>query len=277
MPTSPCNCRERTHSIITFSRDDAHQSQSVVDKLVDFAREKGSREEYKGALQVLLPTSPIFGFLEGRIQKPSYTYAKLAEITEADDKEQVNRLIGERRTRLGAKLGQVTAEAIREVFAKSHLENLYQSIINWTSDDEERRIIEEKLLQHAYDHLVALAPEDKAAKRARVMKLAHDMVIIQHPYRLAWDLELEWGDFQDLHELDKTILQSFITFFPNAGPSKIICGFFGLVRQVRRDSEDGSTNAEGGDSQQTPMNAEQRLILLTVSFRTDLLKLLKLT
>ena len=266
MLTSSCNPKELPYSILTSHRDDAHQCQTVVDKLVDLARDKGSRDEYKGALQVLLPTSPVFDFLEGRIQKPAYTYTKLAEITEADDKEQTNRLIGERRTRLGAKLGQVTSEATREVFARSQLEHLYQSIINWTSDDEERRVYEEKLLQHAYDHLIALAPEDKAAKRDQVIKLAHDMVIIKHPYRLAWDLELEWADIQDLHELDKTILQTFITFFHDAGLSKIISAFFGLVRRVQRSSEDRSTNAEDNDAEQTPLNAEQRLILLTVRF-----------
>ena len=63
---------------------------------------------------------------------------------------------------------------------------------SWTRDDELRREYEEKLLARAYDTLMVLPAGEKAEKRAKVMKLAHDMVVIKHPNLLAWTLELEW-------------------------------------------------------------------------------------
>jgi hypothetical protein len=39
---------------------------------------------------------------------------------------------------------------------------------------------------------MVLPSGEKAEKREKVMKLAHDMVVIRHPYLLAWQIDLEW-------------------------------------------------------------------------------------
>ena len=85
-----------------------------------------------------------------------------------------------------------------EVYAQSPLEGIYEDIINWTNDDELRREYEEKLLLRAYDTLLVLPSGEKAEKRDKVMKLAHDMVVIKHPYLLAWQIELEWRSGLDV-------------------------------------------------------------------------------
>jgi len=61
-----------------------------------------------------------------------------------------------------------------------------------------RREYEEKLLERAYDTLLVLPTGEKAEKREKVMKLAHDMVVIKHPYLLAWNIELEWRSGMDV-------------------------------------------------------------------------------
>jgi superkiller protein 3 len=57
--------------------------------------------------------------MEGRIPHPSITYTKLAEMTETEEKEKINKEIANRRSRLGAVLGQVKLEVKREVLAAS--------------------------------------------------------------------------------------------------------------------------------------------------------------
>lgn len=178
--------------------DDAHKSQSAIDKLVDFARKHGSPAQYARALATQLPTSPIYSFLEGRLPNPSLTYIRIAEIYEGDEKQTINKQIGERRTRLGATTEGVTIQVKQEVYGKSELEEIYQQIIDWTNDDEKRREYEEKLLQRVYDHMLVLPAGKKAEKREKVMKLAHDMVIIRHPFLLAWQIELEWRSGLDI-------------------------------------------------------------------------------
>jgi hypothetical protein len=117
---------------------------------------------------------------------------RIAEIHETLETATIKRLIDERRLRLGATLENTTREVKNEVYGASPLEGVYEEIINWTGDDEVRREYEEKLLERAYETLLLLPSGEKAEKREKVMKLAHDMVIIRHPYFLAWRIELEW-------------------------------------------------------------------------------------
>ncbi|KAJ9628688.1 Superkiller protein 3 [Taxawa tesnikishii (nom. ined.)] len=207
--------------------NDKHRCQTTIDKLTSFAKQHGSTAQYKRALEVLLPGSPVYDFLEGRIPHPSHTYTRIAEITEDEEKQRINKEIGERRTRLGATIGQVTAEVKREVLGRSNLEEIYQNLIDWTNDDEVRRQYEEKLLIRAYDTLVVLPNQQKVAKREQVLKLAHGMVIIKHPFRLAWDLHLEWQDVANLQHLDVGILQEYMEFFPESGLGKVFRAFLG--------------------------------------------------
>ncbi|KAF4632028.1 hypothetical protein G7Y89_g6102 [Cudoniella acicularis] len=180
----------------------------------------------KKAQEVILPGSPIYDYLEGRVPHPAHTYQIMAQITEFEEKERINKDIGERRTRLGAKIGQVTVEVKREVLKDSDLEGLYSKIIDWTSDDEIRRQYEEKLLQRCLEALAVLPPgPEKTEKRTKAMKLATDMVIIKHPYKLAWDIALEWKDPESFQDLDVNVLREYCGFFPTSGLGQVLRGF----------------------------------------------------
>lgn len=123
---------------------------------------------------------------------------RIAEIHETEEAQTIKKLIDERRLRLGATLENTTSTVKYEVFSQSPLEGIYEELINWTNDDELRREYEEKLLERAYATLLVLPAGEKAAKREKVMKLAHDMVVIKHPYLLAWNIELEWRSGVDV-------------------------------------------------------------------------------
>lgn len=235
----------------------------MIDKYVDFARKCGSQAQYKHALEVLLPSSSIYDYLEGRILRPAYTYTKLADIVEAEEKEFTNKEIGQRRTRLGAKIDQVTSEVKREVAQKSQLEDLYRCIIDWTDDDDTRRYYEEKLLQHAYDTLTVLPSHDKEEKRGQVQVLADGLVILKHPFALAWKIVLEWRDVETLDQLDVSILRDFVELFTEDGLSKILQGY--LESEISPFPMRVSTD----DSDEEPQTAyqdfttEERLLRMT--------------
>jgi superkiller protein 3 len=212
---------------ILANTDDKHRCQTIVDKLLEFVKKNGTMAQYKRALEVLLPGNVVSDFLEGRIQHPSITYMRLAEITEDEEAQRIKQEISERRTRIGAKLGQVTLDVKREVLGRSDLEGLYQQIINWSNDDEVRRQYEEKLLQRAYDVLEVLPLDQKAGKLNQVLNLAEGMVIIHHPFQLAWNLVLETRDMDDLKDLDANILREYISYFPESGLAKILKAWLG--------------------------------------------------
>ncbi|TKX24637.1 putative superkiller protein [Elsinoe australis] len=204
---------------------DLHRCQTTIDKLTGFAKKHGTPNQYKRSLQVLLPGSSIWEFLEGRVLYPSHTFKRLVEITEKDEQATISKEIAERRTRLGARLGKVTEEVKREVFEKSDLEGLYRGVIDWTDDDAVRREYEEKLFQRAYDTLTVMPKEIKEMKRAQVVDMAKGMVIVKHPFRLAWDVHLEWHDVANIADLDVNILLEYVEFFPDAGLTKVLRAF----------------------------------------------------
>ncbi|KAI9927714.1 hypothetical protein ASPWEDRAFT_52295 [Aspergillus wentii DTO 134E9] len=255
--------------LIFAEGDDKHRCQDVLDKFVNFTRKQGNRSQLKKALELQLPTSPLYDFLEGRVPHPAQTYLRLIEITESEEKEFINREIGERRTRLGAKIELVTLEVKREAFRRSELEQLYRGIVDWSHDDEVRRTYEEKLLQRGYDLLLVLPSKEKNGKRKEVLKAAREMVIIKHPFELAWKIVLEWQDIQSFSEWDRGLLEDFIEFFPEDGLSKVLKGFLASELSPfppkppsdeqesdnRKDSE--TTNGENGE-----FAAQDRLILM---------------
>ncbi|KAK4542365.1 hypothetical protein LTR36_006821 [Oleoguttula mirabilis] len=242
--------------------DDKHRCQTVVNKLTSFAKQHGSTAQYKRVLEVSLPGSPVYEALEGRIPHPSLTYTRLAEITEDEEAQRIKHEIGERRTRIGARLGQVTTEVMRDVLGSSSLESLYQEVINWSNDDEVRRQYEEKLLQRAYDLLVVMPIENKARKLDQVLTLAEGMVIIRHPFQLAWDLVLETRDMDDFRDLDVHILREYVSFFSEAGLAKVLQAWLSSELSPFPPPPKGEDDAEDAvkPKETTP---EDRLLLMT--------------
>ena len=265
--------------------DEKYKCQDVVDKFLGYARNQGTRLQNKQAQEIVLPSSPIYDYLEGRVPHPAHTYQIMAQITEFEEKERINKDIGERRTRLGAKIDQVTTEVKRDVFRGSDLEELYARIIDWSNDDEIRRQYEEKLIQRCLEALIVLPPgQEKVEKRAKALKLAEGMVIIKHPYKLAWDVAIEWKDPENVQDLDAVILREYCDFFPDSGLAQVLRGYMSSEispfpppplenRQARpRTTSDESEEEEdddddgdegGGVSLDGPLLDDERLLVMT--------------
>ncbi|KAK3321602.1 hypothetical protein B0H66DRAFT_175947 [Apodospora peruviana] len=259
--------------------DDIPKCHDVVEKFIDQARTHGHRQQYVDALDLILPESPIYPVLEGRVPHPWKTYDIQAQIVEPDEKKRINTLIGERRTRIGARINEVTLEVKREVFRNSGLCHLYEQLINWTTDDEVRRTYEEKLIQYRYERLLAWpAGEEKELEAGIVRKLANDMVIIRHPFKLAWDITINWQDNKDIGQWDVNILSQYCSFFPDSDLNRVVIGFLTSVvspfpkitpEQTTSGSADGgsdeSEDEEDGGARTTyiPLTEEDRLLMMT--------------
>lgn len=237
--------------------------EKVVHRYTGDAKKYGSRAQYKHSLEVLLPTSTLYEYLEGQIFQPAFTYSRIADIAEAEEKEKINTEIGQRRTRLGAKIDQVTSEVKREVLENSSLEYLYKNIINWTHDDDVRRQYEEKLLQHAYDTLIVVPSVKKAAKREQVQEMAQGFVILKHQFLLAWTIDLEWKDVADIEEMDAGLLKEFIVLFPDSGLSQLLRGFLGSDVSPFPKTTDSVQEQNKEKNDISPLSGEDRLILMT--------------
>lgn len=242
---------------------DRGRCQEVVDKYIKFARKNGSRSQYRQALQLQLPTCSLYDTLEGRVPHPSHTYLRMAEIAEAEEKEFINREIGERRTRLGARIDQVTLEVKREAYRRTELDELYRGVINWSHEDDVRRKYEEKLLQRAYELLVVLPAEQKSEKRKEVHQMARDMVVLKHPFDLAWKIVLEWQDVENFSDWDVGLLKEFVEFFPDDGLGKVLKGFLTSdISPFPKESVSQEQEPEEPNGETREMAAQERLILM---------------
>ena len=234
----------------------------MVDKYTEFVKKYGNRAQQKQALEILLPTSSLYDYLEGRIPRPDYTYIKLADIVEAEEKERINKEIGERRTRLGARIDQVTIEVKRDVLADSKLEQIYHGITEWSHNDEVRRSYEEKTLQHAYETLTVLSSSKKAEKRKVVWDMAQGLVVLKHPSLLAWKLVLEWNDAETIEQLNAGLLRDYTEHFPEDGLGKVLRGY--LESEISPfPKPTGLPEITDEEDTAPPMDPEDRLLLMT--------------
>ncbi|KAJ4405680.1 Superkiller protein 3 [Gnomoniopsis sp. IMI 355080] len=255
--------------------EDTYKYQKVVDDFVTFARAHADPEQYAEALAITLPDSPVYSAVEGRT-RPAETYVTIAQILEAHEKRQINTLIGERRTRIGARVSEVTIEVKREILGASKLAHVYRQIINWSNDDDLRRQYEEKLLQHCYERLLAFSPgPEKSQELETVLKLAGDMVIIKHPFRLAWDITIDWRDFKEAKEWDAGILREYCAFFPDTDLCGVISAYLSsdispfpqVEPTVEPAAENGDAGAESEDDDDG--GAPTNVIPLTEKERLD--------
>lgn len=83
------------------------------------------KTQYKQCLDIILPGSPVFEYLEGLITRPADTYLTLAEMTEKEEKDKINKEIGNRSTRLGATKVNVTLEVRHEVLSASPVSAIF--------------------------------------------------------------------------------------------------------------------------------------------------------
>lgn len=248
---------------LQFAENDIAQCQSVIDKYELFARKHGSRAQYRHALELMLPTSLLYEALEGRIPHPSHTYNRILESAEAEEKEWINQQIGERRTRLGAKIDHVTQQVYSEAIDRFQVEAICQELINWTNDDDLRRKLEKKTLQRAFDNLLVLPTNEKPAQRDKVLNLANGMVIIKAPFQIAWDIALEWVDSEDLQDWDPIILWNYIEYFPDAGLSKVLRGFLGSESYPSSPTSEEAPNGMIIEHRTNPLAEADKLILMT--------------
>lgn len=242
--------------------EDRIQCQSVIDKYELFAKKNGSQPQYRRALELILPTSSLYPTLEGRVLQPSLAYQRILESAQAEEKEWVNSQIGERRTRIGSKIDQVTRQVKFEAIGKFQVEEKYRAVIDWTRDDDARHDLEQKLFQRMYDNLLVLPKEAKEEQHNKIINMANGMVIIKQPYPLAWKIALEWVDAEEIDEWDVNVFREYIGYFPDEGLSKILRGFLDSGSSPFPHLPVGEKEAEDGEETHARLTEAEQLILM---------------
>lgn len=176
-------------------------------------------------LELQLPGSPIFSFLEGRLDPPEKTAIELAKILEKEEQVALSKNSHKNTLAISSDLKK-RKETTNLIYKNSPLPELYNKIMNWTRDDSVRRDFEERLLKHKYSHLEVAPASEKKALIDEIRNMAEDLVVINSNTEFAWRILIEWQDPVELKDYDPKILLSFVEKFPKSPLSKSIIGFF---------------------------------------------------
>ena len=214
-----------TLATIYANQDDRESCADIINKYELCAQKHGSPSQYRHALDLIAPTSPIYNVLEGRVLQPALVYQRVLESATAEEQEWITSQVGARRTRLGARIDQVTNEVRREAIPKFDIEHKYSALISWTQDDEVRWELEQKRFRRMYEDLSVLPAEEKPAQRDKVLNEANGMVAVGQPYSLAWRVVLDWLDEQDLDAWRSDLLWKYIELFEDDGLTKVLRAF----------------------------------------------------
>ncbi|KAG5518651.1 hypothetical protein PMAC_002620 [Pneumocystis sp. 'macacae'] len=232
---------------IFMKRDEKDKCFDTIEKLLKYVETQGSHTQVLNILELYLPSGPFYIYLENLIPNASVTYVKMINILEYLEKEKMNKAIAKQRGRLGSTVEDIIKSVKKSVFMDSALEKIYEETINWADDEELRRETEIKLLNHCYEHLKVIDSDKKTNKREKVLKLAHDMVIVKNPDVLPWIIFFEWKDFQKIDELDINVIQDFISLFPEHPMTLCLRGVLYLYSKYLESSKNDSNNKRSND------------------------------
>ncbi|KAG4304867.1 hypothetical protein PORY_001542 [Pneumocystis oryctolagi] len=233
---------------IFMKSDEKEKCFDTMEKLLKFVEERGSHVQILNVLESFLPSGPFYIYLEGLIPNAGVTYAKIINILENLEKEKMNKAIAKQRGRLGFTVEDILKNVKKDVFKDSTLEKMYEEMINWEDNDELRRKAEAKLLNRCYEHLKVIDLHEKQSKREKVLKLAHDMIIVKNSDILPWMIVFEWEDFQRIDELDINIVHDFISLFPDHPMTLCLQGVSYLYSKYLELSKADSNNSQTGNT-----------------------------
>lgn len=206
-------------------------------------------------MKLELPSSSLSNFLEN-LPAPLTTLKRIADVLEEEEDEAIRREVDIRRTRLNAgSLEEVQRNVKMEVYSNSSLDAMYEEILSYSNDDNERRDYERRLLKHQHDRLRVVPLDQKPTLRSSLWEMAHGMVFLSIPELLAWQINIEWTDVELLDEFDPSVLQRCVGIFPSEGIAKLIQGYFKYradqgytVPVPSADSDDEVEEAEGPEA-----------------------------
>ncbi|EEB08643.1 ski complex TPR repeat subunit Ski3 [Schizosaccharomyces japonicus yFS275] len=233
-----------------MNNDERERCFTTMNKFQSSAQQYGTPEQKFQALKLLTPEGGTFyDYLEGLVPSVALLYMQMADIQEYLDKTYFDTEVAKRKNRLGAKLNQVMYDVDREIYSSSPLETIYQNIINWSHDEQVRRITESKLLHFFYKQLLLSDLNDKSPWLEKLTSLADDIVTLELPEQLAWSIHLEWADHRSFLELERTELTKYCELFPETPLASALEAFLQtsigrlLLPSPKKPDNDGEVKA----------------------------------
>lgn len=236
---------EAAAGLIKCSQDDDNINKAVeyFESTRKFCLKNPSDVNDIAFLKFQLPDSPIFQYMEGRLPHPSLTISKLIKYYEKSKKDALAKL---KKGKLSLNKAAADDAKVFDIYKNSKLTNLYESLLSWSNDEEQRRAVENTLLEHTYQMLLVAPANIKPSLIQKVKDLASGAVLLKTPFPLAWEIEIEWTDVVDFKDYDYNLLKSYADSFPDEPLAKTLIGF--LESSISPFVIDKTTDKENNSS-----------------------------
>ncbi|KAI7868094.1 hypothetical protein BDF14DRAFT_1912212 [Spinellus fusiger] len=192
--------------------------------LVIYESKEKNDDKHIEVLKYFLPDSQYYDFIKdsSNIPQPIDIWTKLiANIEEEEAGVIESRLQARRFTMNSAPLNQLKSEIEIDVYKKSKLGDMYQSLLDLDPDNKEE--VQTKLLSFYRKRLIGLLKKSELS--AKMMALANALVEANASDSLPYEMIIEMSDVKTPDQYNETILNTLCERFPNSGTAKLFQGY----------------------------------------------------
>ncbi|EJS41246.1 ski3p [Saccharomyces arboricola H-6] len=194
------------------------QEQSQIELINDIKLLKKTHPDCESAFYQHLKPGILMAETIGRhLSSPQDALSNLIKILSNREIAEIGKAVSQNRLKLKAsdpdyqiKLNSFSWEIIKS----SEIDQLYNQLVNILTDDQLRSETENEWLEYRIRVLRSMPLDIKKDFFTKVKDMIEDMVLVDHHSLLAWQKFFEWKDYEDLDNMDATLILKYFTKFP---------------------------------------------------------------
>ncbi|KAG0175013.1 Superkiller protein 3 [Apophysomyces sp. BC1021] len=193
--------------------------------LISFYEKRSRHDDLVRTIDYILPQvteSRYYDMIRtcNNVPQPAEIYSKIVNITEAEEAQMIESRIQSRRFRVNAgPLNQVKAEVEGEVYGRSKLGDMYETILELGPNQE----LQIKLLRFYWKRITGVSYKSELYEK--IVKLANELVEQNAADPLPYEILIELTDVDSIEKYSSQLLDDISNKFPDTGLGKIVCGF----------------------------------------------------
>ncbi|KAI9022171.1 hypothetical protein CLU79DRAFT_719153 [Phycomyces nitens] len=217
---------------------DGNRLADYLNKLLDiYGSKEKDEEKYIEVMKYFLPGSKYYDIVKtaADIPRPLDIWKTLVAKTETEEADLIETRINSRRFMVSAgPLGEVKAKVEAEVYEKSKLGEMYETMLKLNPDNKEELQI--KLLDFWRKKIVGVSEKAEVfyLLYEKISKLAKALVDKKVKDPLPYEMIIEMSDVESADQYDQNILEYLCENYPENGLAKLAQGYF-LYNQEQVD------------------------------------------
>ncbi|KAI9307176.1 hypothetical protein BJ944DRAFT_238079 [Cunninghamella echinulata] len=208
---------------------DGNRVVDYLNKKLDIYETKQPDEaKFIETLQLFLPTSKLYNLIKDAKNIPSASkiYKYQMDLVERNDMKAIESTYKSRRFKISNASTSTTSlyeNVEAEVYNKSDIINIYETLLNQPDDEVDKLAIQIKLL-NVYRKLLP-AKKNKKELYDKIMALKNTLIEKKANSSLPYEISIEFSDVSSCDDYDENIVNTLINQYESSSISKILIGY----------------------------------------------------